>query len=349
MSTAPAPEKQAEQRMHAADESAESAELSASTALASPLDLLLADAANGPLRRFMPGMSGVKFTAGLARRPRVLAKRTAGLAYELTRVGPGPLAARTGREGPPVQRGGLGQEPGLQAHPAGLPRRRRGRSRPGRRRRARLGRRPADALHRRQPRRGGRAEQQPVPQPQGDQADARHRRRQPGRGRPALRQGLRHRAAGALDGRGRRVRGGPRHRGDARRRRAAHRRLRADPVHAADPQGPLRAAADRAADDQQVLRDRPRRAALPGGVPRAERPAGVLHLLAQPRRAARRLGAGHLRPGDPRGDEGLRGDHQAGQHGDLRHLLRRHDRLDGDGPPRRRSASRTASRRTAWR
>ena len=85
----PKPEQQAEQRMHAEDESQESAELSASTALASPLDLLLADGANGPLRRFIPGMSGVKFTAGLVRHPRVVAKRTAGLAYELTRVGLG--------------------------------------------------------------------------------------------------------------------------------------------------------------------------------------------------------------------------------------------------------------------
>ena len=57
-------------------------------------------------------------------------------------------------------------------------------------------------------------------------------------------------------------------RGDARRRRAAHRRLRADPVHPADPQGARGAAADRAADDQQVLRHRPRRAAQPRRAPR---------------------------------------------------------------------------------
>ena len=62
------------------------ADLSASTALATPLDLLLANASAGPIRRFVPGMSGIKFTAGLARHPRVVAKRAAGLAYELTRV-----------------------------------------------------------------------------------------------------------------------------------------------------------------------------------------------------------------------------------------------------------------------
>ena len=81
-------EQRAERRMHEADESQADAEASSGTALATPLDLLLADA-GGPLRRFVPGMSGVRFTAGLARRPRTVARRTAGLAYELTRVGLG--------------------------------------------------------------------------------------------------------------------------------------------------------------------------------------------------------------------------------------------------------------------
>ncbi len=76
-------------KMDAEDETQESAALSASTALATPLDLLLANASAGPIRRFIPGMSGVKFTAGLIRHPRVVAERTAGLAYELARVGLG--------------------------------------------------------------------------------------------------------------------------------------------------------------------------------------------------------------------------------------------------------------------
>ena len=83
------PAARAEQRMHSRDESAEDAEASSSTALATPLDLLLADAGTSPLRRFVPGVSGIKFTAGLVRHPRKVAKRTAGLAYELTRVGLG--------------------------------------------------------------------------------------------------------------------------------------------------------------------------------------------------------------------------------------------------------------------
>ena len=84
-----APGPKAEHRMHDEDESQESAELSAGTALASPLDLLLATASTGPLRRFIPGMSGVSFTAGLARHPGLVARRTAALAYELTRIGLG--------------------------------------------------------------------------------------------------------------------------------------------------------------------------------------------------------------------------------------------------------------------
>jgi polyhydroxyalkanoate synthase len=58
-------------------------------ATAGPLDLLLADAASSPLRRFVPGMSGIRFTVGLARHPRRVLGRTAGLAAELTRVGLG--------------------------------------------------------------------------------------------------------------------------------------------------------------------------------------------------------------------------------------------------------------------
>ncbi len=57
--------------------------------LSSPLDLLLSDAAQGPLRRFLPGMSGVRFTASLARRPQKVLGRALGLGRELARVGVG--------------------------------------------------------------------------------------------------------------------------------------------------------------------------------------------------------------------------------------------------------------------
>jgi polyhydroxyalkanoate synthase subunit PhaC len=56
---------------------------------AAALDLLLAVAALGPPRRFLPGGAGVRFAAGLARRPHRLARRAGSLAAELVRVGAG--------------------------------------------------------------------------------------------------------------------------------------------------------------------------------------------------------------------------------------------------------------------
>ncbi|WP_206063332.1 alpha/beta fold hydrolase [Nocardioides sp. HDW12B] len=60
-----------------------------SSELSMPLDLLLADAGRSTLRRFLPGVSGVKFAAGLARRPHKVAGRAAGLGVELAKVGLG--------------------------------------------------------------------------------------------------------------------------------------------------------------------------------------------------------------------------------------------------------------------
>jgi class II poly(R)-hydroxyalkanoic acid synthase len=57
--------------------------------LSTPLDLLLADAGRSPLRRFLPGMSGVRFAAALARRPQKVIGRTVELGVELARVGVG--------------------------------------------------------------------------------------------------------------------------------------------------------------------------------------------------------------------------------------------------------------------
>ncbi len=57
--------------------------------LATPLDMLLYDASRGPLRRFIPGMSGIRFGAGLARRPQRVIRRGAGLIAELAKVGVG--------------------------------------------------------------------------------------------------------------------------------------------------------------------------------------------------------------------------------------------------------------------
>jgi len=57
--------------------------------LAAPLDFLLHDAAQSPIRRFLPGMSGVRFSAGLARHPGRVAGRAAHLSTELAKAGLG--------------------------------------------------------------------------------------------------------------------------------------------------------------------------------------------------------------------------------------------------------------------
>ena len=57
--------------------------------VATPLDLLLYDAGRSPLRRFLPGVSGVRFGINLARRPGRVAGRTRDLAAELARIGVG--------------------------------------------------------------------------------------------------------------------------------------------------------------------------------------------------------------------------------------------------------------------
>jgi polyhydroxyalkanoate synthase len=60
-----------------------------SSELSMPLDLLLTDAGRSPIRRFLPGVSGVRFAAGLARRPHKVAGRAVGLGVELAKVGVG--------------------------------------------------------------------------------------------------------------------------------------------------------------------------------------------------------------------------------------------------------------------
>jgi polyhydroxyalkanoate synthase subunit PhaC len=56
---------------------------------AAPLDVLLVDAALGPMRRLAPNSSTAKFAVQLARRPRTTARRLGSLAAELGRIGIG--------------------------------------------------------------------------------------------------------------------------------------------------------------------------------------------------------------------------------------------------------------------
>jgi poly[(R)-3-hydroxyalkanoate] polymerase subunit PhaC len=59
---------------------------------AAALDLLLTQAALGPLRRFFPGRSALRFAAALATRPGMVAGRASSLAAELARVAGGDSA-----------------------------------------------------------------------------------------------------------------------------------------------------------------------------------------------------------------------------------------------------------------
>jgi hypothetical protein len=87
---------------------------------AAPLDVLLADAAAGPLRRFAPDASTAKFAVALARRPATTARRLGSLTAELARN----LGAGSRQTGPPVRRSRLGRQPAAAPHRAGVPGRR---------------------------------------------------------------------------------------------------------------------------------------------------------------------------------------------------------------------------------
>jgi len=69
----------------------------AADAVAAPLDLLLTDAAIGPLRRVNPGGAGLRLAAALARRPRLVAGRGRELLGELGRVAAGTSTVQPSR------------------------------------------------------------------------------------------------------------------------------------------------------------------------------------------------------------------------------------------------------------
>jgi polyhydroxyalkanoate synthase len=85
VSTAATTEQDAERRMHAVDGD----DGEGSSALGTPLDMLLSEATRSPLRRFVPGMSGLRMTAALARRPQRVVRRGLGLTADLARIGLG--------------------------------------------------------------------------------------------------------------------------------------------------------------------------------------------------------------------------------------------------------------------
>src|SRR5437763_2297285 len=56
---------------------------------AAPLDMLLSEAAIGPAQRWNPGVAGLKAAGKLALQPRVVARRGARMAAELTKIAVG--------------------------------------------------------------------------------------------------------------------------------------------------------------------------------------------------------------------------------------------------------------------
>ncbi len=272
----------------------------AAEAAASPLDLLLTDAALGVLRRFLPSGSTLRLGMSLARRPGTVARASASLAGQLARIAAGrsPSPRAGGTAASPTR---PGRQPGAAPGHAGLPRRRRHRRVAARRRAAGLARQRADAVRAEQPHRRGRAEQQPADQPA-----------RPGR-RPSTPAGSARCAGCARSVRDMaapprvpamidagRVRGGPGPRGHARSGRVPFGDLRADPVRAGNAAGPPVPAAHRPADDQQVLHHRPGPGPEHGRVPAGPGPPGLRHLLAEPRRPAPGLEPGQLRRGHRR-------------------------------------------------
>ncbi len=200
---------EAESRIHEVDETQVDR-----NELATPLDLLLADATSSPLRRFVPGMSGVRFTANLARHPVRVAGRTLELAAELAKVGVGRSELEAHEKDRRFADEGWAKNPLLKRTLQGYLAL--GEAARGLVEDADLGWGDGQRM-------GfivdnlveaSVAEQQPVPQPQGAQAGHRHRWRQSGGGWTALRPRLRQCAPGPLDGGARRLRGRDRHRGD---------------------------------------------------------------------------------------------------------------------------------------
>ena len=301
---------------------------------AAALDVLLVDAALGPLHRFLPDMSTVKWGVALARTPRT-ARRLGELGAEAGRIltGTSTLAPhRADRrftdvawiENPLLKTSG----PAL---PGGPPHRRAAPERG----RPRTPRPCARAVLPRERRRGGRPQQRPPRQPGFDQGGHRHCGVEPGPRGQAAGQGPGLGPARAGDGRRHRLRPGRQHRRDRRRGRLPQRGAGTDPVRPADRRGLRGADAGGPAHDQQVLRDRPRPDAEPRRVRGPAGPADVRDLLAQPGPGACLLELRHLRRRHPRRSGGRRGDHGQRADGARGCLLRRHPRQHDGGLPDR--------------
>ena len=177
------------------------------------LDMVLVDAARGPLRRLVPPAgTAARFGSALARQPGTVARRTGGAGAGTGPDHRGQLRAGTRQEGQAVRRPGVERQPVPAPGDADAPGRRAHGLGADRGRRPRLAGRRADPLHRDQPGRRAGTEQRPLPEPAGAEGGHRHRREERRQGSAAAGQRPDDPAARALDGRpGRLHRGrGPR-------------------------------------------------------------------------------------------------------------------------------------------
>ena len=274
------------------------------------LDALLTDATGPSFRQFLPGKAGLVLAAKLAAHPLGVTRRSLGLARELARIAVGRSEVE------PDKKDKRFTGPGLDAATrccAGSCRRTSPPRRPPRswsttptstgRTTSGCASPPTNVVDALAP------SNIPILNPLRSRRPSTPAGAAPSRA-PADGPRPGHPAAGALDGRTGRVHGRRGPRGHPGRGRAADAGLRADPVPPDDGARARGAAADGAADDQQVLHRRPRAGPQHRRALRRAGPAGLHDVLAQPRRAARRLGPGHLRPGGPRRDGRRRGDHR---------------------------------------
>ena len=152
------------------------------------LEVMLTDAAIEPgPRRLVQPAAALRLGGALARRPRRVAPARRRVRRRAQPDRRRQLGHRAAQGRPPVRRSRLERQLAVPPADAGLPRARRHRRRPGRRRRAGLAHRPADPVRARQPARRARPDELRAHQPAGAQGDDRPRWREPRHGRAAVR------------------------------------------------------------------------------------------------------------------------------------------------------------------
>ena len=156
-------------RMAAREQARRPARAGRSAADGSPLDVMLTDAALGPVRRLLPGGPGSSWPTAWRPGPVDTTRHDVRTAVELGKVVVGRSEVEPGPRDKRFADPAWTRQPGAAPALPGLPRRRQRARAARRRRRPRLAQRAADALRRADGRRRAGAVEQPVPQPGGAQ------------------------------------------------------------------------------------------------------------------------------------------------------------------------------------